>query len=394
MKKIITLSLMITLGWAGTAFGQCTASATVSLTGNPGEVHIIDQSTTGSGATYSYAEFYKLPNYTYTGTVQLQPYTTSATFQFTSNGDYHYFVQVYDSISSCYDSITGTVTITGLTNTVNCDASYSYTTNSANQNEFFFTSTGNNNSGLFYYWNFDDGSTSNSPNPTHTFTNAGTYNVCLTVEDTASSCIDTVCQTITVGNPSVNCDAEFYIFQDSINSGQIYAWNLSNGNNISYTWDFGDGTTSNQQFPTHTFQSLGTYVICLTVYNNAGCNDTFCDSVVITTKASGTTFNVLDPFQSSSSIDEENKSNVQDVNLYPNPNDGSFALVFNSNEASTIGLQLTSLTGAVVLHKSVKVAAGENRLQFDQSNLANGIYVLNIRDNNSGDQEMIKMIKN
>lgn len=393
MKKIITLTLLSVFGWAGTTFGQCTADATVALTGNPGEVVITDQSTTGSTTIYSDIQFTKQPSNTYAGTVQLQPNTTTASFQFTSNGTYDYFVQVFDSLASCMDTLNGSITITGITTPANCDASFSFISNVANQNQYFFTAN-TNNLGLFYYWNFGDGNTSNSTNPSHTFSTAGTYDVCLTVEDTVASCIDTICQTITVGTPPVSCDANFAFIQDSTNSSQIYAWNLSNGTNLSYSWDFGDGGTSNQQYPTYNYQNIGTYTICLTVSDVSGCNDTYCDSIVITTKTDGTTLSILNPFQGTSTIDEENKTNVQDVTLFPNPNNGSFSLVLNTKSASPIDLQLTSLTGAIVMQKNVNANSGENRLDFDQSNLSNGIYLLNVRDVNSGDQQVIKIIKN
>ncbi len=43
----------------------------------------------------------------------------------------------------------------------------------------------------------------------------------------------------------------------------------------TYTWDFGDGTTSNQITPSHTYSSSGTYNIELTVESNKGCIATF-----------------------------------------------------------------------------------------------------------------------
>ena len=40
----------------------------------------------------------------------------------------------------------------------------------------------------------------------------------------------------------------------------------------SWNWDFGDGNTSTEQNPTHTFSSTGEYNVCLTVTNSAGSN--------------------------------------------------------------------------------------------------------------------------
>ncbi|MBN3035586.1 MAG: T9SS type A sorting domain-containing protein, partial [Bacteroidales bacterium] len=56
----------------------------------------------------------------------------------------------------------------------------------------------------------------------------------------------------------------------------------SQGNLATWFWDFGDGTTSPDQFPVHTYAAQGTYFVCLTVTSACSyCCDTWCDSVVI-----------------------------------------------------------------------------------------------------------------
>ena len=40
-----------------------------------------------------------------------------------------------------------------------------------------------------------------------------------------------------------------------------------------YSWDFGDGTTSTQQNPSHTYTALGVYDVKLVGINSAGCKD-------------------------------------------------------------------------------------------------------------------------
>lgn len=42
----------------------------------------------------------------------------------------------------------------------------------------------------------------------------------------------------------------------------------------SFSWDFGDGTTSTLQNPEHTFADTGVYIVTLTVVNNLGCSST------------------------------------------------------------------------------------------------------------------------
>lgn len=375
-----------------TSVATCNAGVNItqSGTGNLGEIELTDQSTVSSGGMYfSTVHFYELPNYNYVGSVDLQPYTNTATYQFSNNGNYYYYVEVTDSTTQCYDTTGGNITISGLP--ANCSSNYSYTINSSNPYEYFFTATGNTNYGSYYFWDFGDGTYGYNSSEYHTYSNAGTYSVCLTMEDSVTGCIDTLCQNITVSAP-INCGAGFYIFQDSMNAGQIYAWNLSNGSNLSYSWDFGDGSTSNQAYPTHTYSNIGNYTICLTVSDSSGCSDTFCDTIAITSKANGTTLNVLNPFVTAGIEDKTNNS-FQNLSVYPNPTKSDFTMEVTTQTSASYDLQLTNLTGAIVLQKSFNVTKGTSRVSLPADKLANGVYVLSIRDMNSNERKVVKLIK-
>lgn len=59
----------------------------------------------------------------------------------------------------------------------------------------------NNNGGGsqdYWFWEFGNGQTAYGNPVTHTFSTPGTYNVCLTVSDSGYTCIDTICQNVTV----------------------------------------------------------------------------------------------------------------------------------------------------------------------------------------------------
>ncbi len=47
----------------------------------------------------------------------------------------------------------------------------------------------------------------------------------------------------------------------------------SDGNIISYRWDFDDESTSNEQNPVHVFQNEGNYDVCFTVVDDDGETD-------------------------------------------------------------------------------------------------------------------------
>lgn len=60
-------------------------------------------------------------------------------------------------------------------------------------------------------------------------------------------------------------------FQYQTNSLTIITTDLSSGSNLSgWTWSFGDGATSNDPSPVHTYQTEGTYQVCLSVQNGCG----------------------------------------------------------------------------------------------------------------------------
>jgi PKD repeat protein len=54
----------------------------------------------------------------------------------------------------------------------------------------------------------------------------------------------------------------------------VYFTDLSTGKINSWNWDFGDGTTSTRQHPTHTYSTEGTYTVSLTVTGKLGLSDT------------------------------------------------------------------------------------------------------------------------
>ncbi|MBI2967585.1 MAG: PKD domain-containing protein [Bacteroidetes bacterium] len=129
-------------------------------------------------------------------------------------------------------------------------------------------------SSLVYSWNFGDGNYSNLINPLHTYSTFGTYNVCLSVQDTSGTCSDTFCQAVTV-----NClDAQFGYGQ---NYSQKYTFTFNdntNGNITSWLWSFGDEATDTTANPTHTYLTYGYYLVCLTVSTDS-CTDQYCQNI-------------------------------------------------------------------------------------------------------------------
>ena len=142
---------------------------------------------------------------------------------------------------------------------------------------FADTST-NNPTG--WLWNFGDGSNSTEQNPTHEYTSDGTYSVTLSVENPAgndtytnSSCIIIEAQPVPVVD-----------FSSSVTDGQapleVTFTDLSTESPVSWSWDFGDGSTSSSQNPTHTYEVYGNYTVELTATNYGGSNSTTKTSLI------------------------------------------------------------------------------------------------------------------
>lgn len=146
-----------------------------------------------------------------------------------------------------------------------------------------FTNTSASSSGnpLTYHWSFGDSATSTSANPSHTYSQPGFYFVCLTISD-GQNCVDSYCDYIAVGGASF-CDATFQYYINAPFPG-VYFEPMAIQYPVAFTfsWSFGDGTTSSDPVPFHTYTSPGTYQTCLVVSDpQTACVDSFCTQVVV-----------------------------------------------------------------------------------------------------------------
>lgn len=114
----------------------------------------------------------------------------------------------------------------------------------------------------------------------YTFPSAGLFNVSVTASDSSGNILCTNGYTINIlGNPS-NCNADFYAATSPLTG---YFIDMSTGldpQNTDYSWSFGDGSTSTERFPFHTYNAGGYYNVSLTITNN-GCIDTTTQFVYI-----------------------------------------------------------------------------------------------------------------
>ena len=122
-----------------------------------------------------------------------------------------------------------------------------------------------------YFWDFGDGKSGSARSPSHSYAQAGTYTVTLTIVNAFGS-RDSTSKFVTtsVGTAPV---ADFQAQTDGLTARFLDA---STGSPASWHWDFGDCDVnallceSADQNPAHTYKSAGTYKVVLTARNAAG----------------------------------------------------------------------------------------------------------------------------
>lgn len=122
-------------------------------------------------------------------------------------------------------------------------------------------------------WSFGDNQTAAGASANHAFANPGTYTVTATASNRKGKSTDTSTATVVVVNPPV--PAQIVSIRASNNTPDTetsvtFSASVNGDTPISYAWNFGDGTTSSQASPSHTFAEPGTYTVQLNASNKAG----------------------------------------------------------------------------------------------------------------------------
>jgi PKD repeat protein len=138
-----------------------------------------------------------------------------------------------------------------------------------------------------YSWTFGDGGSSSEANPSHTYQTAGSFTVTLVIHDglsrmTSAAFLVTVTippLQLAISRTPASGDYPLEVSFSSSVSGGVPPY--------SYSWTFGDGGTSAQANPVHTYEKSGTFVVTLVVHDSQSGEITKTTDVTVSTPPGG-----------------------------------------------------------------------------------------------------------
>ncbi|MEI6949270.1 PKD domain-containing protein [Paraflavisolibacter sp. H34] len=181
-----------------------------------------------------------------------------------------YTVKLVSASGSCADSVSKAVTVS-----TRPAPAFSATGETSSCKAPFTVSFKNTTAGTYTYkWLFGDGGSSTQAQPSYTYKAPGLYTVRLIVFY-GSGCSDTLTRSeyIRIQQPAVTLSG----LQRTGCTPLAVKPTATIANQeaiVSYLWDFGDGTTSTQSNPTHTYTRPGNFAVTLTVGTSMGCTST------------------------------------------------------------------------------------------------------------------------
>ncbi len=213
-------------------------------------------------------------------------------------------------------------------------------------------------------WDFGDGTTNQLQNPSHTFSSVGTYTIKLTATNAAGSDVEIKTSYVKVAIPPT----ALFSVNKTVGGAPLTIKFIDESTNVptSWSWDFGDGTTSQFQHPSHTFTKVGTYTVKLTATNIAGSDEEIKTDFIVVNTGVG--------------VDD-----VEDgkVNVFPNPT----TELVNITTNAVYVIQVMDISGKVLLDNLVV----DGKTTIDLSLFPEGLYL--IKFTSSNDSFTRKIIK-
>lgn len=166
------------------------------------------------------------------------------------------------------------------------------------------------------------------------------------------------------------CNAGFTV---SVSGNTVTTTNTSTGGvGPVYQWSWGDSSGPQYAFsPSHTYIQPGNYVICLSMWDSAGCQSYSCDTISI----------------SQTSSLQENKLSAAGLAVYPNPAGETAGLVFTLTKPAEVTLVIYDVSGKLIRESQPEqMSSGRHQVNQDLSGLGAGIYIAEIKAGESIDR--------
>jgi PKD repeat protein len=354
-----------------TVQNNCNSAFSATWIQGSTNVQFADQSTASTGNITAWSW-----NFGDGGTSSLQ----NPSHSYNAMGSYVVCLDITTS-TGCTDTYCDSVYV-GNNTGIFCNATLTPNVNPGGSVTYSVTASGSGTI-IGYSYDFGDGSPilgSANASETHTYAVSGTYIACVDVIF-SDSCIARSCATVTTTG-ALGCQAGFFWYPDSSGNYSIIVVNTSAGNNLSYQWTFGDGSSSTQAYPQHTYSGPGTFVVCVTVTsNNPQCTDTYCDSLVVVNKvATPFTINVI--ANGATSVNP-NQNAAANVSIYPNPARDFLQVDVTLTDNSNVGIALMDISGRVVATENVgELNSGKHGIRLQTQDLPAGLYLARVTTNN------------
>ena len=327
------------------------------------------------------------------------------THYYTSTGTYTVTLIVSDGNSS--DTSSNTLTITS--SPVTADFSAENTTACSTPYQVSFTNLSNNASS--FNWDFGDNTTSTQENPTHTYTNEGTYTVTLSVSSTLCGTNSITKQNYitindsamvtrifpTSGTEEYNCchgmlydDGYENGYSNNVNSSVII--NIPNANAITLHFYYIDLELDYDSL--YIYQGSGNNMTLLGAYtgttlpNGTGIINVPSNTITIHFKSDQ--YVTADGFKMEwlCNIPTNNENDIKTSNypsIYPNPANGTFNIYYNTNQPYSISI--FSIDGKLI-KKIQDISTNITQIK----NLEKGVYLINIESKSKSFQTKIVIL--
>ncbi|OFX53632.1 MAG: hypothetical protein A2046_11610 [Bacteroidetes bacterium GWA2_30_7] len=282
----------------------------------------------------------------YTGSTYTTPLLTSSAAYYVSNNN--------GSCESLRDTVT--ITVNSLPNLSIIDLNTGYCVNTTP-----ITLLGSPSGGVF------SGNGVSGDLFTPASANIGSNSISYFYTNPSTGCSNTINQSVTINNsPSLSISGLNPNF--NINDASVTLYGTPSGGTF-----VGTGVTGNSFNPS--IAGAGSHTVVYIYTDGNGCSNAYCETTDISTSKS------------------EIISKESGLNVYPNPNSGSFNVSFSLNKSEKVDIKVVNNLGEVIYTESNRKAKGDYNNTINLSSQPDGIYYIDVEVGEKNYSEIISLMK-